>query len=162
MEISFLDVWKLEMGFLWRHCRFGGWVWPTCCCYHSVCCQCISPRHENSLLALHAWLTQIHHNESVSLGRPSFLFVSVCVGVCEKAQETREWWTRSDIRPLKQPKINGLNRRAPLEGCGWVIRTSRSHCASIYLPFWTHTLLHLELPDVEPHVKKEQRQRRFF
>ena len=42
----------------------------------------------------------------------------VCVGVCEMVWQTREWWTRSDIRPLKQPRINGLNRRAPLEGCG--------------------------------------------
>lgn len=41
---------------------------------------------------------------------------SVCMG--EMAWKTREWWTRSDTWPLKQPRINGLNRQAPLERCG--------------------------------------------
>lgn len=68
--------------------------------------------------------------------------------------QTRKWWSRSDIRPLKQPRINGLNRQAPLEGCGRVIRTSTSHSQSIHLPFRIHALLELELPDVEPPVEK--------
>lgn len=133
-----------------RHCRYSRWVWLTCRGYHSVCCQCTSHRNENILLAPHAWLTQTHHNKSVSLGLPDI----VCVGVCEMVWQTREWWTRSDIRPLKQPRINGLNRRAPLEGCGRVIRTSTSHSASIHLPFRIHALLQLELPDVKPPVEK--------
>jgi len=68
--------------------------------------------------------------------------------------QTRKWWTRRDIWPLKQPRINGPNRRAPLEGCGCVIRTSTSHSASIHLPFQILAPMQLGLPDVEPPVEK--------
>lgn len=85
------------------------------------------------------------------------------------AWQTREWWTKSDIWPLKQPRINGLNRQAPLEGCERVMRTSTSHSASIHLPFRIHALPQLEIPDVKPPVEKKgdtdflpQRQRRFL
>lgn len=43
---------------------------------------------------------------------------------------------------------------ASLESCGKVIRTSTSHHAAIYLIFRIHTLMQLELPDVEPPVEK--------
>lgn len=38
-----------------------------------------------------------------------------CVCVCNMAWETREWWARSDTWPLRQLRINGHNRWAPLE-----------------------------------------------
>lgn len=75
------------------------------------------------------------------------------VYVYEMPLQKREWMTRSDIWPLKLPRINGLNRQTLLEGCGLVIRTFTNHIASIYLPFWIHALLQPELPDVHPLVE---------
>lgn len=76
-----------------------------------------------------------------------------CVCVCTRGRkmvwQTREWWTRSDTWPLKQLRRNCLNRQTSLEGCGWVMRTSTSRRASIYLTFRIQTLLQLERPDVE-------------
>lgn len=73
-----------------------------------------SPRDKNRLLAPHAWLTQIHHN---NFGPPRLPCCSVCVRVCvcDMAWETREWWAQSDTWPLRQLRINGHNRWAPLE-----------------------------------------------
>lgn len=55
---------------------------------------------------------------------------------------------------LKQSRINCLNEQAFLEVCEWVMRTSTSRSASIYLAFQIHALLQLDLPDVEPPVEK--------
>ena len=133
--MSLTDLWRLALCLLSLH-LFQRWKHPIG-----------SSRMANSDPSQQVCLSgPARHCVSVS--------VSVSVCVCEMAWQTREWWTRSDMRPLKQPRINGLNRQAPLEGCGRVMRTSTSHSAPIHLPFRIYALLQLEIPDVEPPVEK--------
>lgn len=109
--------------------------WPVEVTALSVVCA-FSPRDENSLLASHAWLTQIHHNSSdspVSAIHCVCLCASVRVGVCECGR-----WG-SDGLKVTYDSWRGQGLMATIgelfyKGCGWIKRTSFSHCASIHLP----------------------------
>lgn len=93
---------------------------------------------------------QLHHNKSQSLSYT----VSECVCEWETEMGQVRQGSDGDTWPPKQPRINCLHRKASPEGCGKVIMISTNRNAAIYLIFRIHTLMQLELPDVEPPVEK--------
>lgn len=120
-----------------RHSRNSRCIWLTCWGYHSVCCLCIFSkrwkqpigfsRMANSDPSQQLWRSGVCH--------PLCPCVSTCTCPCWClwVWETREWWTKT-YNSWTSLGLMATIGELFYNGCGWIIRTSIRHRASIQLP----------------------------